>query len=164
MQCAAHNALQCFLFQQSPITNHPSAPSRPQPAVQLSTAQCKRHLIPHFIALDFSVFHGVVYVCNICTLQSNAMQCSAINCIAHTSLFVPPSSAMCTVTCYECTDDAPAVDTLTDPTLICTVTETRVTASAYRNTWHQLFKGKRLSKTDLLMKKGWDHPSQMTNT
>ena len=49
---------------------------------------------PHFIALDFSVFHGVVYVCNICTLQSNAMQCSAINCIAHTSLFVPPSSAM----------------------------------------------------------------------
>ena len=47
---------------------------------------------------------------------------------------------MCTVTCHQCTADAP-VDTLTDGTLIRTVTKTRVTlirASANtRNPWHK---------------------------
>ena len=118
-----------------------------------------------FLTLLHSTFQSSMYVCNICELHSNAMQCNQLHC---TYIFVCTSllchDIVCTVTCHECTDDAPAVDTLTDLTLICNVTKTRVTASAYRNTWHQLFKGKRLSKTDLLMKKEWDQPSQMTNT
>ena len=35
MRCAVHNVSQCLLFQQSPITNHPSAPPRPQPCTSL---------------------------------------------------------------------------------------------------------------------------------
>ena len=54
------------------------------------------------------------------------MQWSKINSIAHIALFVLLSNSVCTVACQECTADAP-VDTLTDGTLIRTVTKIRVT-------------------------------------